>query len=54
MMDRKFKSALRVGRQIWFIVFLSLLLLFIAWLLPRPIEAAPPHLPKAAHQYLGG
>lgn len=47
-MEQKFKNALKVGKQIWFIFLISLLLLLIAWLLPRPVEVAPAHLPKAA------
>lgn len=54
MTDREFKSALRIGRQMWLIFFLSLLLLFIAWILPRPVGAAPPDLPRTANLCSGG
>jgi hypothetical protein len=48
MIEQKFKNALKIGKQIWFIFLLSLLLLLMAWLLPRPVEVAPARLPEAA------
>ena len=53
-MDRKFKSALKISRQMWLIFFLSLLLLYVAWVLPRPVGMTPSDLPRVAHQYSGG
>lgn len=50
MIDQKFKSALKVGRHIWLILFLSLLLLYIASVLPQPAGLTSPHLSRAATQ----
>jgi hypothetical protein len=54
MIDRNFKSAFKIGRQMWLIFFLSLLLLYIAWALPRPVGAASPQLPTVGNHYSGG
>jgi len=54
MIDRKFKSTLKISRQMWLIFFLSLLLLLIVWVLPQPVGATPAYLPRVASQCLGG
>jgi hypothetical protein len=54
MLDEKFEGAPKAGRQMWLIFLLSLLLLLVAWALPRPAGAASPQLSPVANQYSGG
>lgn len=53
MSDEKIQSTGKSGRQVWLISLLSLLLLFMAWALPRPADLASAQ-PSAVNQNAGG